>query len=138
MTFLPGSLNVIDGLTMSFPVFANPFKDYFIENVCSLLHFLSLLGLQVLSSRRMPSVPFLSQCRLPLPCPSLSLSLTCIFTVHPLCFKIILYFKWVSSLQIPPPFLALISPLFSTGSSVKPLFVHLIWRVSSTVERIWY
>lgn len=87
MAFLQGSLNVTGGFTVSSPVFANLFKDSVIEDVSSLLNFLSLLGLQVLSSRRMPSVPFLSLCRLPLPCPLLSLSSTCTFPVPPAVFQ---------------------------------------------------
>lgn len=87
MAFLQGHLNVTDGFSVSSPVCANLFKDYFVEDVSSLLNFLSRLGLQVLSSQRMPSVPFFHLCRLPLPCPSLSLSSTCTFPVPPTVFQ---------------------------------------------------
>lgn len=138
MACLQGSLNVTGGFSVSSPVCANPFKDYFIEDVSSLLNFFPIKDCRFSLPKGCPQFHF---------CPCIGFTypvLHCLcpqhapFQRHPLSFKIILYFKWVSFPQIPPSFLAFISPLFSTRSSVKSLLVHLIWRVSSTVEATWY
>lgn len=110
------------------------------EDVSSLLgFFLSWLGLEVLSSWRLSSVPLLSLCSslcsFSLTCPFLSVFIPEFATSHhhPLCFKTILSFKWIS-LQTPPSFLSLIFPFSSTWPSVKSSLVHLI----QTVQKTWF
>lgn len=78
-----GNLDATGGFSVSSAIGANLFKDYFIEDVVVevLNFFLSYLGLEVLSSQRMSSVPFLSHAPLCVVFPypalcSLSLSLT--------------------------------------------------------------
>lgn len=130
MVFLRASLNTTGGFSVSSAVLANPFKDYFIKDMSSLLHFfVPCLGLQVFSSQRMSLVSFLSLCSSLVVSPysaichlSLSLSLQLPSATH--CFKTILSFKWVSFLHIPPSFLAFIFLISSTWSSVKYLLVN--------------
>lgn len=125
--------------------FCHSCQSFSIEDVSSLLNFfLSSLGVQVVSSQRMSLVIFLSHvppCTiLPYPalcCLSLALRSQLPSATHCVS-KQSLSFKWVSFLQIPPSFLALIFQFSSTWPSVKSLLVHLIQTVCSSVQRTWY